>query len=279
MEGKMTNEAKECQPNFGAINESASDNNSADKSQSELSRRDVLLMGAITASTLFASNAVSKAATASPEATLATEPYVARDFNGLLNKKLEGLSQNQLSQHLKLYQGYVKKANEIHRKLKDVDLASANPTYSPVRELLVEQSYALNGAIYHEYYFANLGGKGGDPTGDLRAALDERFGNYSKFADYLKAAGKSMRGWVIVGYNTRINRIDTFGLDLHNVYTPANIVPVLVLDVYEHAYMIDYGIDRAKYLDAFMQNIDWEIASKRFAMAIKSPCCLVEPLA
>lgn len=160
-----------------------------------------------------------------------------------------------------------------------MDIASANPTYSPLRELLVEQSYALNGAIYHEYYFSNLGGKGGEPIGELQAALNERFGNYSKFADYLKAAGKSMRGWVIVGYNTRINRIDTFGLDLHNVFTPTNIVPVLVLDVYEHAYMVDYGIDRVKYLDAFMQNIDWEIANKRFAAALKNPCCLVEPVA
>ncbi len=272
-EGKMINETKQCQPNL--INETEAQN------QSELTRRDVLLMGAVTASTLFTSKAVAKAASQASivDTSSSAEPYIAKDFAHLLSKKLEGLSQSQISQHLKLYQGYVKKANEIHRKLKDVDLVSANPTYSPLRELLVEQSYALNGAIYHEYYFANLGGKGGEATGDLRAALDDRFGNWSKFADYLKAAGKSMRGWVIVGYNTRINRIETFGLDLHNVYTPANIVPILVLDVYEHAYMVDYGIDRAKYLDAFMQNIDWEIAAKRFMAAIKNPCCLVEPVA
>ena len=199
-------------------------------------------------------------------------------FNGLLSKKLEGLSQSQISQHLKLYQGYAKKANEIHRKLKDVDLASANPTYSPLRELLAEQSYALNGAIYHEYYFGNLGGKGIDPSGDLRAALDERFGNFAKFNDYIKAAGKSMRGWVILGYNTRIGCIDIFGLDLHNFLSPANVVPVLVLDVYEHAYMVDYGIERAKYLDAFMQNVDWEIANRRLSLAIKAQGCLVDPV-
>jgi superoxide dismutase, Fe-Mn family len=249
-------------------------------SQSELSRRDVLLMGAITASTLLTSNTISKAASqpASGDATVGSDPYIAKDFGGLLNKKLEGLSQSQLSQHIKLYQGYVKKANEIYHKLKDVDLSSANATYSPLRELLAEQSYALNGAIYHEYYFGNLGGKGGEATGDIRAALDERFGSFSKFSDYLRASGKSMRGWVIVGYNTRIGRIDTFGLDLHNVFSPANIVPVLVLDVYEHAYMIDYGIDRVKYLDAFMQNIDWEAANKRLALAVNSPCCLVDPV-
>jgi len=196
-----------------------------------------------------------------------------------LNKKLEGLSQSQISQHIKLYQGYVKKANEIHHKLKDVEISSANATYSPLRELLAEQSYALNGSIYHEYYFGNLGGTGGEANGEIRAALDERFGNFSKFVDYLKAAGKSMRGWVILGYNTRIGRVETFGLDMHNVFSPANVVPLLVLDVYEHAYMVDYGIDRVKYLDAFMQNIDWEVANKRFAIAVKNPCCLVDPVA
>ncbi len=242
------------------------------ENQTELTRRKVLLMGAATASSLLVSAVASKAASqASAQGSTAVEPYVARDFGYLLNKKLEGLSQNQLSQHMKLYQGYVKKANEISRKLKDVDLASANPTYSPLRELLAEQSYALNGAVYHEYYFGNLGGKGGEPSGDLRSAFDERFGSSAKFMDYLRAAGKSMRGWVIVGYNTRIGRLDTFGLDLHNLLTPANVIPLVVLDVYEHAYMIDYGIDRAKYLDAFVQNLDWDIVSKRFTAALNHP--------
>ncbi len=251
-------------------------------SQSDLSRRDVLLMGAFAASTLLSSNTISEAASQpnAADSAAGNDPYIARDFNSLLSKKLEGLSQSQLSQHIKLYQGYVKKANEIHHKLKEVELSSANATYSPLRELLAEQSYALNGAIYHEYYFGNLGGKPGDEaTGDIKSALDERFGSFSKFSEYLRAAGKSMRGWVIVGYNTRLGRLDTFGLDMHNVFSPANVMPILVLDVYEHAYMIDYGIDRPKYLDAFMQNIDWEVVNKRLSAAIKSPCFVVEPVA
>ena len=67
----------------------------------------------------------------------------------------------------------------------------------------MEQSYAVNGAVYHEYYFGNLGGKGGEPTGELKSALEERWGSMDKFMDYLKAAGKSMRGWVVIGFNTR----------------------------------------------------------------------------
>lgn len=261
----MIGASKQNQPDLKIQEENQSDKN-------EVTRRDMLLLGAATASSLLASTAAGNAASqATKEINQNNEPYVARDFNWLLNKKVDGLSQNQLGQHLKLYQGYVKKANEIFRKLKDVDLASANPTYSPLRELLVEQSYAVNGAIYHEYYFGNLGGKGGEPAGDLRAAVDDRFGSHGKFMDYLHAAGKSMRGWVIVGYNNRIGRLDTFGLDLHNLLTPANIIPVLVLDVYEHAYMIDYGIERAKYLDAFCQNIDWDVVNKRFLAALKHP--------
>jgi superoxide dismutase, Fe-Mn family len=229
-----------------------------------VSRRDVLLMGAIAAGTVLAAGEVKAAVTPT-----ATEPYVARDFSELVSKKLDGLSQSQIEQHLKLYKGYIGKSNEIFNKLKEVDITTANATYSPLRELLLEQSYAVNGAIYHEYYFGNLGGKGGDPSGDLKAALDERWGTTGKFIDFFKAAGKSMRGWVVVGYNTRGGHLDFFGLDMHNMWVPANMVPIVVLDVYEHAYMVDYGIDRAKYLDAFFKIVDWDVVAKRLSLAHK----------
>jgi Fe-Mn family superoxide dismutase len=234
-----------------------------------VSRRDVLLMGAIAAGTVLATGATGEVQAA--VTPTATEPYVARDFSELVSKKLDGLSQSQIEQHLKLYKGYVGKSNEIYNKLKDVDITSANATYSPLRELLLEQSYAVNGAVYHEYYFGNLGGKGGDPSGDLKAALDERWGTSGKFIDFFKAAGKSMRGWVVVGYNTRGAHLDFFGLDTHNMWVPANMVPIVVLDVYEHAYMVDYGIDRAKYLEAFFKNIDWDVVAKRLSLAHKHP--------
>jgi superoxide dismutase, Fe-Mn family len=232
-----------------------------------VTRREMLVMGAVAATAAAVSGIGAKAAVLNPPA--GSDPYVAKDFSELLGKKMEGLSTSQIDQHLKLYQGYIKKSNEIYSKLKDVDITSANATYSPLRELLMEQSYAVNGAIYHEFYFGNLGGKEGEPSGDVRSALEDRWGSLSKFIDYLKAAGKSMRGWVIIGYNTRVGHLDAFGLDFHNVWSPANTVPLLVLDVYEHAYMIDYGIDRGKYLDAFVKNIDWDVIAKRFA-AVKT---------
>ncbi|HEY9787257.1 MAG TPA: Fe-Mn family superoxide dismutase [Candidatus Obscuribacterales bacterium] len=238
-----------------------------------VTRREVLVMGAIAAAGSLVANAPARAAAQPPAAAVAAtnEPYVAKDFSSLITKKLDGLSASQIEQHLKLYKGYVDKCNDIHSKLKDVDLKSANATYSPLRELLMEQSFAVNGVIYHELYFGNLGGKGGEPQGDLKAAIDERWGGSAKFNDFLKAAGKSMRGWVVIGYNTRGGYIDAFGLDTHNMFSPANIVPLIVLDVYEHAYMIDYGIDRGKYLDAFLRNLDWDVVAKRLSITRKHP--------
>lgn len=236
-----------------------------------VTRRDVLIMGAIAAGGLVAGSPVIAAPQVSAAtAATASDPYIAKDFSHLVGKT-DGLTASQIEQHLKLYKGYIAKANELTGKLRDADLAGANPTYAPLREMLVEESYAVNGVIFHELYFGNLGGKGGEATGDVQAAIDERWGSYGKFIDYVKAAGKCMRGWVIVGYNTRGGHLSTFGLDMHNMWTPANTVPILCLDVYEHAYMIDYGIDRGKYLDAFVKNIDWDVVGKRLALTRKHP--------
>lgn len=234
-----------------------------------VTRREILTMGAVAAAGALVTPALAAAGAAAAPAP-AGELYVAKDFSGLQGK-LDGLSASQIEQHIKLYKGYIGKSNELRSKLKDVDLSTANATYSAVREMLVEQSFAVNGVIYHEFYFGNLGGKGGDPSGELKSALEERWGSIAKFNDFLKAAGKSVRGWVVIGFNTRGGFIDSFGLDSHNIGSPANFVPLLVLDVYEHAYMVDYGIDRAKYLDAFLKNIDWDVVGKRFSIARKHP--------
>lgn len=242
-------------------------------------RREVIAMGALAAGGLLSVAAAQAdgikqaAATASPQAVAGE--IKEKDFSSLLSKKMEGLSSNQIEQHLKLYKGYVAKTKEIDGMLQASDLLTQPPapnaTYAPLRELLIEQSFALNGVVYHELYFGNLGGPGGEPTGDLKAAIEARYGSIGKFMDYLKAAGKSMRGWVVIGWNSRDGAIHAYGLDMHNMWSPANVVPLVVLDVYEHAYMIDYGINRAAYLDAFLKNLDWEVCGKRFAVVRKHP--------
>ena len=237
-----------------------------------LTRREVLLMGAMTAGGMVAGSAVPVAAAGegAKKAASPDGPYKAKDFDKLA-KTLNGFSASQIQQHLKLYNGYVAKSNQMYKMLKDVDVSSANATFSDLRELLIEQSYAVNGVVYHEFYFGNLGGKGGEPGGDLKAAIEERWGSNAKFMDFLKGAGKSARGWVVVGYNTRGGHLDAFALDTHNDYSPAGIIPVMVLDVYEHAYMVDFGIDRGKYLETFMDNLDWNVVAKRLSVASKHP--------
>jgi Fe-Mn family superoxide dismutase len=181
---------------------------------------------------------------------------------------VEGISQNQLDQHIGLYQGYVKKINEMTAKISSLnpDAAAMNGTYSEFRELHVEQSFALNGAVLHEYYFENIGGEKTPPTDMIKTLFAKEFGSWDNYMNHLTALGKSARGWVITGFNMRDKRIHNYLLDGHNQLSPVHVMPLLVLDVYEHAYMIDFGAKRAPYLEAFVKNIDWSIVEDRLKM-------------
>jgi superoxide dismutase, Fe-Mn family len=188
-------------------------------------------------------------------------PIVARSFDQL---EVQGLSKNQLKQHIGLYQGYVKKANEIHQLLANAspDVSKVNATYDPFRELLVEESFAMNGIILHELYFDNLG-SGTTASSFVQSVFAKHFGTWDGFINQLKAAGKAMRGWAVVAFNIRDNRIHLYGLDTHNQWAPMHTIPLLVLDVYEHAYMIDFGTNRGSYLDVFVNNINWGMVEQR----------------
>jgi Fe-Mn family superoxide dismutase len=196
----------------------------------------------------------------------------ARNFDANLST-VEGLSQNQLKQHLGLYQNYVKKINEIQSALRTYqpDVAKANATYDPFRELHVEQTFALNGVVLHELYFENLGGTRMAPSESLKDAFSRAFGSWADYTTHLKALGKSMRGWAITALNLRDGQIHHYGLDSHNQLVPIHVVPLLVLDVFEHAYMIDFGTNRGAYLDAFLANVNWEPVEKRLEAARRHP--------
>jgi superoxide dismutase, Fe-Mn family len=189
---------------------------------------------------------------------------VAKNYDALLNT-VEGISANQLKQHIGLYQGYVKKANDIHQQLRNAnpDISKVNATYDPFRELLVEESYAMNGIVLHELYFDNIGGDYAPPSGFLQTVFAKHFGSWDGFINQLKAAGKAMRGWAVVAFNIRDNRIHLYGLDTHNQWSPMHTIPLVVLDVYEHAYMIDFGTNRSTYLDAFVGNLNWAVVEQR----------------
>lgn len=179
-------------------------------------------------------------------------------------KALDGISDNQIAQHRDtLYVGYVNKLNEIEERLRTVDASKANQVYSDFRGLKADETFALNGVVLHELYFENLGGKGSKPKGKLADLIAKEFGSLEKWTENFKACGMAARGWVILGLCTYDGKLHNYCLDTHNFNFPANTVPVLVMDVYEHAYVIDYGVKRPPYIDAFMKNIDWAAAERR----------------
>jgi len=176
-----------------------------------------------------------------------------------LSNLTSALSERQLAEHHDvLYAGYVKKTNEIRKALETVDKASANASFSQLRELKVEETFALNGVRLHEFYFDNLGGKAPEPDGTVAKWIAEDFGSFAAWAEEFKAEGIASRGWVVLALDLEEGRLHNFVCDLHNQGGIWGAVPVLVLDVYEHAYFIDYATNRKSYIEAFMKNVKWE---------------------
>lgn len=220
----------------------------------------------------FASaKAISKTAELKPNDTqVVVDTLTAKDFSNLYGNKIPGLSDNQLKQHIGLYEGYVKKTNLINEKLTTLtpaDYESANASYGTIRELLVERSFVHNGVILHELYFGNLGSQS-SPSEGLKTLVTRDYGSWDNFMTQLIASSKSARGWVVIGFDMLDGKLRTYGLDTHNQCSPVMVHPLLVIDVYEHAYMIDFGTARAKYLDVLMANINWEAVNNRLMFAV-----------
>ena len=171
--------------------------------------------------------------------------------------ELEGISREAVEAHYKLYEGYVSKRNEILGKLAEVDLSTANQVYSEVRALKVDLTFAVGGVKNHELYFEHLGGEGGDPDGPMRDLIERDFGSVEDWRTDLKATGMGGRGWAWTAYDWDEGRLFNYIGDAQNSYPIWNATPLVALDVYEHAYFLDYRTDRAAYIDAFFENLDW----------------------
>lgn len=178
----------------------------------------------------------------------------------LFTKDLDGLSLKMLEQHFKLYEGYVKKSNEIQVKVDGADKSEANGVYSFIGELKRQETFAVNGMKLHEVYFGHLQGNG-QAGGELLSMIEKDFGSLEAWKEEMLATGMSARGWAINAFDYRDNRLHVYGSDGHNVGAVWGAVPVVVLDVYEHAYFIDYGISRKAYIDSFFKNLDWNFAN------------------
>ncbi|HEX7255310.1 MAG TPA: Fe-Mn family superoxide dismutase [Gaiellaceae bacterium] len=184
------------------------------------------------------------------------EEITARELKPRLYE-LDGISRESVEAHYKLYQGYVAKRNEVLGKLAGADLSSANQVYSDVRALKVDLTFAIGGIKNHEIYFEHLGGDGGDPDGPFGQLVERDFGSTAAWREDLRATGMAGRGWAWTAYDWDEERLFNYIGDTQNTYPIWNATPLVALDVYEHAYFLDYQTDRASYIEAFFANLDW----------------------
>jgi Fe-Mn family superoxide dismutase len=175
--------------------------------------------------------------------------------------ELDGISRTTIDAHHRLYQGYVAKRNEILERLEQVDLDAGNQVYSDVRALKVDLTFAVGGIKNHEIYFDHLGGEGGNPSGAIAGLIDRDFGGTDKWRADLKATGMAGRGWAWTAYDWDEARLFNYVGDAQNTFPVWNATPLVALDVYEHAYFLDYQTDRAAYIEAFLRNLDWGVVN------------------
>lgn len=192
-----------------------------------------------------------------------------KNFDHLIGR-VPGLSEKQLRAHFGLYEGYVKKVNEIEEKLAKIDRSAPNYSYNEFSELKRRHAVPFNGAYLHQLYFENLTGDSTQPDAELKVLIDRDFGSFENWWLDAKASLSSSFGWVLLTRSRVDGRLYNDMLEEHHrgVFCEQDIL--LALDGWEHAYMIDYGTTKAEYINALSKAIDWRVAAKRFEMAKRS---------
>ena len=189
-------------------------------------------------------------------------PYQTEDYSRLLGSA--GFSDTLLNNHFRLYQGYVKNTNLLLEKLSTMlaEGKDASPEYA---ELKRRFGWEFNGMRLHEYYFGNLGGTDTlDQESALYKKITDEFGSFQLWKQDFISTGK-MRGigWVILYLDAQSQRLMNVWINEHDVGHLSGAKPILVMDVFEHAYITDYQLERAKYIETFFNNINWKEVSQR----------------
>lgn len=187
-------------------------------------------------------------------------------------EKLDGISAKTLAiHHDKLYAGYVAKADEVSAKLGELaksGAASGNATYSELRALKDAETFAVNGVYLHEWYFDVLGGEGDSAKApELSRALAEKWGTVENGLKYFSECAMASRGWSVLAWDTKAGKLKHYNADAHNQGGVWGCLPIIVLDVYEHAYFIDFGSDKKAYIEAFWKNFNWAKAEELYLKA------------
>jgi Fe-Mn family superoxide dismutase len=229
---------------------------------SEVTRRELLKSAALTATLLAASETgaqTTQTTTTGAAFVRQLEPKPL-PFNP---KSLRGLSERLVISHWENnYGGAIKSLNVTRDRLRAL-ATSAEPPYL-YNDFKREQLIRTGSVVLHELYFANLGGDGKAPTA-IRTGLSQSFGTFDAWETEFRKIGQGLgggSGWVVLGYNEHLQLLENYWLADH-AHNPPHTRPVLVMDMYEHAYHMDYGAAAAKYIDAFFANIQWDAVSVR----------------
>jgi len=188
--------------------------------------------------------------------------YMAKDYSNLIG--MEGFSETLLKNHFTLYQGYVTNTNKLMDALATM-LKEGRVGTLEYAELKRRMGFEFNGMRLHEYYFDNLGGKGVlDKPGKLGRKLAEEFGSYEDWEKDFKGTG-TMRGigWTVLYQDNITGILLNQWINEHETGHPAGCIPILVMDVFEHAFITDYGLKRADYIEVFFKNINWGVVEVR----------------
>lgn len=189
-----------------------------------------------------------------------SDTYTTQDFKHLLG--LPGMSDTLLSNHFTLYEGYVTNTNKLIDLLKTKELGT--PEYS---ELKRRFGWEWNGMRMHELYFGNMTKEAGAlGNGSLKEKIEKSYGAFENWKkDFLGLGAMRGIGWVVLAHDTEKDELFNVWINEHDLGHLVGTTPLLVMDVFEHAYMLDYGIKKAAYLETFSRSIDWTAAEKRFS--------------
>lgn len=200
---------------------------------------------------------------------MAQATYKATDFQ---LSGLTGISDQTIEMHLGLYQGYVKNTNLLTEQLIEMGqkkkTGATNPAYA---ELTRRLGFEYGGMVLHEYYFENLIRQGkGEPAAQLKRAFEQNFGGFDRWqASFVAVGGMRGIGWAVLYQDPVTAQLSNHWITLHHVGVPSGFKPLLVMDMWEHAYLLDYKpAEKSKYIDAFFTNLDWSIVNKRWSTAV-----------
>jgi Fe-Mn family superoxide dismutase len=191
---------------------------------------------------------------------MAREP---KNYDHLIGK-VKGLSEAQLKNHFTLYQGYVKKLNEIEQKLSTADRSAPNYSFNEYSELKRREPVAYNGTFLHEAYFDNLGEPGQQPPDFFKNAAAKEFGSWDNWIADCKAVLGSGHGWLLTCYGYADDKLhNVFVQSEHHVGLFADSHILLAIDAWEHAYFLDYGTKKPEYVANVLQSINWARVAER----------------